>query len=100
MDLISRIFPEKLNKQEKIHISYAALYRILNEYGIPKSFYTDKRTVFTYNKLSDKYKTIENNTNIQFKRCYSQLGVEIITTPVPQAKGRIERLWGHFSHGF
>lgn len=70
------------------------LEKIILIYGIPKAFYTDKRTVFTYNKLSDKDKTIENNTNIQFKRCCSQLGIEIISTSVPQAKGRIERLWG------
>lgn len=80
--------------EETLNGYYHMLERIILNYGIPKTFYTDKRTVFTYNKLSDKDKTIENNTNIQFKRCCSQLGVEIITTSIPQAKGRIERLWG------
>ena len=80
--------------EETLSGYYHMFEKIILMYGIPKAFYTDKRTIFTYNKLSDKDKTIENNTNIQFKRCCSQLGVEIITTSVPQAKGRIERLWG------
>lgn len=80
--------------EETLSGYYHMFEKIILNYGIPKAFYTDKRTVFTYNKLSDKDKTIENNTNIQFKRCCNQLGVEIISTSVPQAKGRIERLWG------
>ncbi|WP_425378592.1 hypothetical protein [Spiroplasma endosymbiont of Polydrusus pterygomalis] len=52
------------------------------------TFYTDKRTIFTYQKSSDK--TEEKDTFTQFSRCCYELGVEII----PQAKGRIERLWG------
>ena len=80
--------------EETLSGYYHMFEKIILNYGIPKAFYTDKRTIFTYNKLSDIDKTIENNTNIQFKRCCSQLGVEIITTSIPQAKGRIERLWG------
>ena len=80
--------------EETLSGYYHMFERIILNYGIPKAFYTDKRTVFAYNKLSDMDKTIENNTNIQFKRCCSQLGVDIISTSVPQAKGRIERLWG------
>ena len=79
--------------EETLNGYYHMFERIVLNYGIPKAFYTDKRTVFTYNKLKDKDKTIENNTNIQFKRCCCQLGVGIISTSVPQAKGRIERLW-------
>lgn len=79
--------------EETLSGYYHMFEKIILNYGIPKAFYTDKRTVFTYNKLSDKDKQIENNTNIQFKRCCSQLGVEIISTSIAQAKGRIERLW-------
>ena len=82
-----------LDDEETLSGYYHMLERIASSHGIPLGFYTDKRTVFAYNRLSDKDKAIENNANIQFKRCCSQLSVEIITTSVPQAKGRIERSW-------
>ena len=69
---------------------YNMLYQILINYGIPEAFYGDNRTVFEYQKR--KLKDVEN-THIQFKRCCNQLGIELITTSVSQAKGRIERLW-------
>ncbi|WFG95515.1 hypothetical protein M0C40_05310 [Spiroplasma citri] len=30
------------------------LYQILKNYGIPMTFYTDKRTIFTYQKNNSK----------------------------------------------
>lgn len=60
----------------------------------PESFYADNRTIFEYRKLSEKNKTIDRDTHIQFKRCCQQLGIEVITTSVAQAKGKIEPLWG------
>lgn len=69
---------------------YNMLYQILMNYGIPEAFYGDNRTVFEYQKR--KLKDVEN-TRVQFKRCCNQLGIELITTSISQAKGRIERLW-------
>nr|CAK99807.1 hypothetical transposase of is1202 family n-terminal truncated protein [Spiroplasma citri] len=56
------------------------------------TFYTDKRTIFTYQKNNSKNE--EKDTFTQFSRCCNELGVEIITTSIPQTKGRIEQLWG------
>lgn len=69
---------------------YNMLNQILINYGIPEAFYGDNRNIFEFQKrkLSDT-----ENTHIQFKRCCSQLGIELITTSISQAKGRIERLW-------
>jgi transposase len=61
-------------------------HQILTNYGIPGDFYTDRRTVFEY--LSGKRKEAEH---IQFKNACSTLGIDIIATSVPQAKGRVER---------
>lgn len=71
---------------------YTMLYQILTKYGVPEAFYSDNRTVFEYRKQKDQRQ--EYDTNTQFKRCCSQLGIELITTSVSQAKGRVERLWG------
>lgn len=82
------------DKEETLKGYYNMLRTILIKYGIPESFYSDNRTIFEYRKIADKHKSIDKDVQTQFKRCCQQLGIEIITTSVPQAKGRIERLWG------
>ncbi len=80
--------------QETLNGYYNVFYQILSDYGIPAMFYTDRRTVFEYkqkNRLLD-----DNDTFTQFSYACHTLGVEIKTTSVPQAKGRIERLNGTF----
>lgn len=76
--------------QETLNGYYHVLYQILLDYGIPFSFLTDRRTVFEYkrkNTLMD-----EDDTFTQFAYACSQLGIEINTTSVAQAKGRVERM--------
>lgn len=76
--------------QETLLVYYHVLYQILKEYGIPFSFLTDRRTAFEYkrkNTLMD-----EDDTFTQFFYACKQLGIEIKTTSVAQAKGRVERL--------
>ena len=53
-------------------------------------FYTDRRTIFEYRKTG-KGDTAKD-TFTQFSYACKQLGVQIETTSIPQAKGRIERL--------
>ena len=53
-------------------------------------FYTDRRTVFEY-KRKDRPSDAED-TFTQFSYACHKLGIEIKTTSVPQAKGRVERL--------
>ena len=82
------------DKEETLNGYYNMLKQILLQYGIPESFYSDNRTIFEYRKIADKDKSIDKDVQTQFKRCCSQLGIEVITTSTPQAKGKIERLWG------
>lgn len=82
------------DKEETLWGYYNMLRQILLKYGIPEAFYADNRSIFELRKLSEKNQTIDRDVHIQFKRCCSQLGIELITTSTPQAKGRIERLWG------
>lgn len=78
------------DKQETLYGYYNVFYQILTKYGIPMCFYTDKRTIFEYKKKSQD---IQNDTFTQFQTACNFLGTDIITTSVPQAKGRIERLF-------
>ena len=76
--------------QETLNGYYNVFFQILTNYGIPAMFYTDRRTVFEYRR---KKRAFDNDdTFTQFSYACHKLGVEIKTTSVPQAKGRIERL--------
>lgn len=79
------------DEQETLKGYYNIFHQILIEYGIPYMFFTDRRTVFEYKQK--KAPTTEEDTFTQFSYACKQLGVEIKTSSVPQAKGRVERLF-------
>jgi len=69
----------------------------IKEYGVPMSLYLDRHTTY---KSTGK-PTIEDELNnrrpmSQFERVSEELGVRVIHASSPQAKGRIERLFGTF----
>jgi hypothetical protein len=71
------------------------LRQIVASRGIPMSIYHDKHTILR----SPKAPTIEEELSgrqpmSQVQRVMEQLGIESIPAHSPQAKGRIERLWG------
>lgn len=75
--------------QETLYGYYTILKQIIENYGIPYSILTDKRTVFVYDSL--KKKTLDKDTFTQFSFASKILGIELNTTSVPQAKGKVER---------
>jgi hypothetical protein len=77
-------------EQETLRGYYNVFRQILTKYGIPFMFYTDRRTVFEYRKSGSK--DVEKDSFTQFGYACKQLGVQIETTSVAQAKGRVERL--------
>jgi transposase len=79
------------DKAETLNGYYNVFWQILMNYGIPLMFYTDRRTIFEYKKKGDGLD--ENDTYTQFAYACSTLGVEIMTTSVSQAKGRVERMF-------
>lgn len=93
-DATSAIVGAFFDKEETLFGYYMMFKQILMTYGIPQEFYSDRKTIFEYRKRDENDKVIENDTFTQFKRCCNQLGVEIHTTSVSQAKGRVERLFG------
>ena len=85
-----RIVGAWFDEQETLNGYYNILNQILINYGIPYMFLTDNRTVFYYN--SCKMKKDEKDVLTQFGYACKQLGIDLKTTSVPQAKGMIERL--------
>src|SRR5258707_965672 len=72
------------------------LKQMLRRHGVPLAFYGDHSGIFVRN---DNLWTVEEQLAgkrqpIQFGRALEQLGVTFIAANSPQAKGRVERLWG------
>lgn len=90
-DATGAIMGAYFDTQETLNGYYNVLYQILNTYGIPYSFFTDRRTVFEYKKK--KSPSNEEDTFTQFSYACKQLGIELKTSSVAQAKGRVERMF-------
>lgn len=84
------------DKQETLNGYYHVLYQILTNYGIPYKFLTDNRTVFNYMSLNPNKRTSDKDVLTQYGYACKQLGIELTTTSVSQAKGLIERTNGTF----
>jgi transposase len=72
------------------------LHHMVCRYGVPLAFYGDHSGIFVRN---DDYWTVEEQLAgkrqpTQFGRALEQLGITFIAAHSPQAKGRVERLWG------
>ena len=92
----STIVGAHFDKQETLNGYYHVLYQILTNYGIPYKFITDNRTVFNYMSLNPDKRTSDKDVLTQFGYACKQLGIELETTSVSQAKGLIERTNGTF----
>lgn len=79
------------DQQETLDGYYHVFHQILTNYGIPYKFFTDRRTVFTYQKKNSP--SSDEDTYTQFAYACKQLGVELESSSVPQAKGRVERMF-------
>ena len=92
--------PYALFRDEEDTQGYILLLRqIVAEHGIPCALYHDKHGIFE--RSSKEPETIEEQLEgkrkpTQFGRVMEELGIISIPALSPQARGRIERLWGTF----
>ena len=92
----STIVGAYFDKEETLNGYYHLLYQILTNYGIPYKFLTDNRTVFNYMYLNPDKRVSEKDVLTQYGYACKQLGIDLKTTSVSQAKGLIERTNGTF----
>ncbi len=91
--------PYALFRQQEDAAGYFRLLQgVVGRYGIPLALYHDRHSIF---ELSEGRDTIEEQlagqTKLtQFGRLLAELNIASISALSPQAKGRIERLWGTF----
>lgn len=76
------------------------LRQTLTNYGIPESLYPDRYSVFFVNPKKNTELTIQEQLEgvdkklTQFGKIVERLGIDMFPAQSPQAKGRVERLWG------
>ena len=81
---------------EDLHGYTTVLGQTCRAYGVPVTLYGDRLSLFRRN---DRYWTLAEELRGQqdpthFGRMLQDLGIGFIAAQSPQAKGRIERLWG------
>lgn len=79
--------------------STASYFRLMEDlfarHGLPLALYSDKHAVFRSTQKETLAEQLSGKREpTQFGRAMEELGIEIIIANSPQAKGRIERLWG------
>lgn len=81
-----------LAKEETTDAAMRLLWMWIERYGVPKSLYTDKKNVFVPSERDQENARLEGReSQTQFGRACTKLGIKIIRAHSPQAKGRVER---------
>lgn len=92
--------PGALFREQEDAAGYLELvWRIVERCGLPGAFYLDRHGIFV--RRSHEPLTLEEELAggpfpTQLRRALDELGIGVIHALSPQAKGRIERLWGTF----
>ncbi len=87
--------------QEDAHGYFVVLRKLVRAHGIPVALYGDRGGIIT-NDARPRPLTLDEQLQgrtrppTQVGRALRELGIEWIPAHSPQAKGRIERLWGTF----
>lgn len=78
--------------------AYLRLFcEIFQRHGLPQSIYSDRHSVFWTDRQPTLDEQLANKRPLtEVGRALEELGVTLILAGSPQAKGRIERLWGTF----
>jgi hypothetical protein len=84
-------------EQEDVAGYLEILRDTVRRHGVPVAVYHDRHTIFvasTKTPLTLEEQLVDRRTPTQFGRALAELGISSIAAWTPQAKGRIERVWG------
>jgi len=95
-DATGKILAAQFFPSETAEGYFRLLHSLLRRHGVPTAFYGDRSGIFVRN--DDRWTVEEQLAGkrppTQFGRALAALGVTFIAAQSPQAKGRVERLWG------
>ena len=95
-DATGKILAAQFFLSESAEGYFHLLQSLLRRFGVPTAFYGDRSGIFVRN---DPHWSLEEELDgqrqpTQFGRALCELGITFIAAQSPQAKGRVERLWG------
>lgn len=98
-DATGNVLYALFREQEDAQGYFLLLRQIVGSYGIPLALYHDRHGIFERSK--NEPESLEEQLEgrrlpTQFGRLMEELGITSISSRSPQARGRIERLWGTF----
>lgn len=96
-DATGRVTGATFRDQEDSAGYLDALMTTIGRYGVPGAIYHDRHTIFEppmAEPLTLEEQLVDTRVPTQLGRTFAELGIGTITARSPQAKGRIERLWG------
>jgi transposase len=80
---------------EGVYPAMDSFCQYLRRYGLPQSLYLDKHSTYKTTRQPDGDELLRGEeAKTQFERALWELGVKIIHAHSPQAKGRVERIFG------
>lgn len=100
-DATGKVPAALFREQEDSQGYFLVLREIVSRYGVPLAIYHDRHSIFEVSADERARQTIPEQLAdkpmlTQFGRLMVELGITPISARSPQAKGRIERLWGTF----
>jgi hypothetical protein len=98
-DATGEVLWARFREQEDAQGYFEVMREVVRRRRIPLALYADRHSIFVVTK--DTQLTLEEELAgrrqpTQFGRLLDELGVSLILARSPQAKGRVERLWGTF----
>jgi len=98
-DATGKVLYALFREQEDAQGYFLLLRQIVESYGIPLALYHDRHGIFE--RAKNEPESLEEQLEgrrapTQFGRLMEELGITSISSRSPQARGRIERLWGTF----
>ena len=95
-DATGKILAAQFFLSESAEGYFHLLQSLLRRFGVPTAFYGDRSGIFVRNDphWSLQEELAGQRQPTQFGRALAELGSTFIAAQSPQAKGRVERLWG------
>ncbi len=90
-DATGRVTHAKFDYNESVKAVFKFWREYIGKNGLPVSIYLDK---FSTYKINHKNAADNHELITQFERAVKQIGVKLITAHSPEAKGRVERVFG------
>lgn len=98
-DATGEVLSACFREQEDAQGYFEVMREVVRRRGIPLALYADRHAIFVVTKsvqLTLEEELAARRQPTQFGRLMDELGVNLILARSPQAKGRVERLWGTF----